>query len=64
VVHHAVFVASLLMSLVTIAAYRRAPSSRRPLPPYQRPEERSKLTLVLGETHFDTVPGRAPSPNG
>ena len=57
------FVASLLMSLVTIVAYRRAPTARvRPLPPYPQPERREKLTLVLGETHFHTLPGRAPSP--
>ena len=57
------FAASLLMSLVTIAQYRRAPATRvRPLPPYQPPEERPQLTLVLGETHFHTLPGRAPSP--
>jgi hypothetical protein len=57
------FAASLLMSLVAIAAYRRAPSTRaRPLPPYLSPEARSTLMLVLGETHFHTLPGRAPSP--
>ena len=58
------FAASLLMSFVTIVAYRRAPSARvRSLPPYPYPEVREKLTLVLGETHFHTLPGRAPAPN-
>jgi hypothetical protein len=57
------FAASLLMSLVAIAVYRRAPSARaRPLPPYPSPEVRSTLMLVLGETHFHTLPGCAPSP--
>jgi hypothetical protein len=57
------FAASLMMSLVAIVAYRRAPSARvRPLPPYPHPEVRAKLMLVLGETHFHTLPGRAPSP--
>ena len=33
------FAASLLMSLVAIVVYRRAPSARvRPLPPYPYPE--------------------------
>ena len=57
------FAASLLMSFFTIVAYRRAPTARiRPLPPYPHPEGRDKLSLVLGETHFHTLPGRAPSP--
>jgi hypothetical protein len=57
------FAASMLMSLVAIVAYRRVPSARvRPLPPYPYPEVRAKLMLVLGETHFHTLPGRAPSP--
>ncbi len=57
------YVTSMGLSLLAIAVYRRAPSVRfRPLPPYPHPESRSKLSLVLGETHFQTVPGRAPSP--
>src|SRR5262245_29268325 len=57
------FAASLLMSLVTIAVYRRPPRARiRPLPPYPLAEKRDELTLILGETHFHTLPGRAPSP--
>ena len=57
------FAASFLMSLVAIVVYRRAPSMAvRALPPYQRPEDRAKLNLVLGETHFHTTPGRAPAP--
>ena len=34
----------------------------RPLPTYAQPEDRPAPTLVLGETHFETMPGRAPSP--
>ena len=34
-----------------------------PLPLYAPPENRSAPTLVLGETHFDTTAGRAPSPS-
>ena len=57
------FVASLLMSFMTIVAYRRPPTARvRPLPPYPNPATREKLSLVLGETHFHTLPGRAPTP--
>ena len=52
-----------MLSFVAIVVYRRAPSARvRPLPPYPYPETRSKLMLVLGETHFHTLPGRAPAP--
>jgi hypothetical protein len=52
-----------MMSLVAIVAYRRAPSARvRRLPAYPYPEVRANLMLVLGETHFHTLPGRAPSP--
>jgi hypothetical protein len=55
--------ASLLMSLVAIAVYRRARSARvRPLPLYPPPEARSNLMLVLGATNIHTLPGRAPSP--
>jgi hypothetical protein len=57
------FAASLLLSFSAIVVYRRAPSVRvRPLPPYPDPEARSKLMLVLGETHFHNLPGRAPAP--
>ena len=57
------FAASFLMSLVAIVVYRRAPTMAvRALPPYPRPEDRAKPNLVLGETHFHTMPGRAPAP--
>jgi len=57
------FTTSLLMSLVAIVVYRRAPRSRyRDLPPYPRPEHRPTPALVLGETHFLTAPGRSPDP--
>jgi len=56
--------ASVLLSLVTIAASRRAPSvTERQLPPYPAPEHRPTPMLVLGEKHFETKPGRAPSPS-
>ena len=58
------FGASLVLSLFAIAASRRDPSVRtRPLPLYAQPENRSAPTLVLGETHFETTAGRAPSPS-
>lgn len=57
------FAASLLLSLVAIAVYRHAPAARaRPLPPYPPPETRPAPMLVLGETHYQTRPGRAPNP--
>jgi len=58
------FTTSLLMSLVAIVVYRRAPRARyRELPPYPRPERRPTPALVLGETHFLTAPGRSPAPS-
>src|SRR5688572_447998 len=55
--------ASLVLSVLTIVAYRRAPTPRaRTLPRYPKPENRPSPTLVLGETHFHTAPGRAPDP--
>src|SRR5690348_11613254 len=57
------FAASLLMSLMAIIAYRRAPRARiRPLPPYPQPEQRPTPSLVLGETHYQTAPGPAARP--
>ena len=57
------FGSSLVLSLLAIAASRRNPPVRtRPLPKYAQPEERPAPTLVLGETHFENMPGRAPSP--
>ena len=57
------FASSLVLSLLAIAASRRDPRVRtRPLPTYAQPEDRPAPTLVLGETHFETTPGRAPSP--
>ena len=54
------FVASLLMSLMAIVVYRRAPRARvRPLPPYPQPEQRPAPSLVLGEAHYQTTPGPA-----
>jgi hypothetical protein len=57
------FAASLLMSLLAIAVYRRAPRARvRPLPPYPQPEQRPTPSLVLGERHYATTPGPAARP--
>jgi hypothetical protein len=57
------YAASLLMSLMAIVVYRRAPSTRvRPLPPYPHPEQRPTPMLVLGETHNHTTPGPAARP--
>ena len=54
---------SLVLSVLTIVAYRRAPTPRaRTLPRYPKPETRPSPTRVLGETHFHTAPGRAPDP--
>lgn len=55
--------ASLVMSLVAIIFYRRAPRARvRPLPPYPVPEQQPTPMLVLGERHYQTTPGAAPRP--
>lgn len=55
--------ASLMVSLVAIVVYRRVPSAQfTALPPYPEPESRPAPTLVLGETHFEATPGRAPAP--
>ena len=46
--------ASLLMSLMAIVVYRRAPgaSTSGTLPPYPQPEQRPTPSLVLGERHY------------
>lgn len=57
------FAASMVLSLLAIAASRRAPSVRsRSLPAYPAPEHRATPSLVLGESHFETRPGRSPAP--
>ena len=57
------FAASLLLSLLAIVVYRRAPRARvRPLPPYPQPEQRPTPSLVLGERHAATTPGPAARP--
>ncbi|HWI17009.1 MAG TPA: type IV secretion system DNA-binding domain-containing protein [Vicinamibacterales bacterium] len=57
------FAASLLMSLLAIAVYRREPRARvRPLPPYPQPEQRPTPSVVLGERHYATTPGPAARP--
>jgi hypothetical protein len=54
---------SLATSILAIVVYRYPPgTSQRVLPPYPAPESRQTPTLVLGEAHFATTPGRAPSP--
>jgi len=58
------FAASMLMSVGTIVAYRYPEKARvRPLPAYVPPEKRANPMLVLGETHFETATGRAPTPS-
>ncbi|MEO7275284.1 MAG: type IV secretion system DNA-binding domain-containing protein [Vicinamibacterales bacterium] len=58
------YLASLLMSLVAIVGYRRAPHvSYRALPPYPAPESRPAPSLILGEAHHATRTGRAPEPS-
>jgi hypothetical protein len=58
------FLASLATSAVAIGVYGRAPSARvRRLPPYPQPETRETPSLVLGETHGLTIPGRASTPS-
>jgi len=58
------FVATMAFSILTIAVYRREPTPRmRALPPYPDAEARAKPSLVLGETHHQRTPGRAPNPN-
>jgi len=55
--------ASMVLSLLAIAASRHAPSVRsRSLPAYPAPEHRTTPSLVLGESHFETTPGRSPAP--
>ncbi len=57
------WVASFAMSMLAIVFYSRGPSTRsRPLPPFPRQDRQSRPALVLGETHFHTTPGRAPTP--
>ena len=57
------WIASMIASLVTIAVYRTAPAARfRGLPAYPQPETRPAPSLVLGEAHHATRPGRAPEP--
>ena len=57
------FVASLVASMLTIVVYKHLPTVRvRPLPRYPRPETRPAPSLVLGEAHLPTIPGRAATP--
>src|SRR6185503_12137863 len=57
------FAASIALSVVAIVVYQRPDSARRrPLPPYPIPATRTAPSLVLGETHGLTTPGRAATP--
>src|SRR5688572_21169273 len=57
------FVTSLFVSLGAIVVYRLEPSIRfRPLLQYPRPEERPLPSLILGESHHTTSPGRSSEP--
>lgn len=55
---------SLVVSLFVLVANRRAPPAVRfsPLPEYPPAATRPEPSLVIGETHFTTRPGRAPTP--
>src|SRR6202521_6184729 len=54
---------SLVTSMLAIVVYHHLPLPRaRPLPRYPLPARRSTPTLVLGETHFASTPGRSPDP--
>ena len=57
------FTISTLLSLATIAESRRRRTTRsHALPPYTAPEHRPAPMLVLGEAHYPTSAGRAPTP--
>jgi hypothetical protein len=57
------FLASILTSVLAIIVYRHPPTIRsRDLPAYPEPEHREQPSLVLGETHGLTTPGRAAVP--
>ena len=57
-------VVSLFLSLAAIVTYRKQPHIRfRELPPYPEPECRPLPTIVLGESHHLTIPGRAAEPS-
>src|ERR1700674_876315 len=54
---------SLVTSMLAIVAYHHLPLPRaHPLPLYPLPETRSTPTLVLGEAHFASTPGRSSDP--
>jgi hypothetical protein len=54
---------SFAVSLFVLVANRRTPTVHfQPLPPYPPPATRPEPSLVIGETHFTTRPGRAPNP--
>jgi hypothetical protein len=58
------FATSLVTSVLAIVTYRHPIGSRmRALPPYPAPESRLAPSLILGEAHFATKAGRAPSPS-
>jgi hypothetical protein len=55
--------ASFLLSLVGLVITQHPRATRaRALPPYPDPQGRHTPTLVLGERHFATKPGRSPAP--
>jgi hypothetical protein len=58
------FLATSLVTSILVIAVSRRPASRRPhaLPPYPAPETRPTPMLVLGETHYTRMPGRAATP--
>lgn len=55
--------ASSWLRRLAILFYSQTPSVRsRPLLPFPGPDGRSKLSLLIGETHFHAATGRAPNP--
>ncbi len=55
---------SALLSFFFVHLYRRDDGANRgELPPYERPEERNDLYVVLGEVHHPTEKKRSPSPS-
>src|SRR6476469_4326803 len=57
------FAASVVLSVVAVSLKKKATRMRkRPLPPYPNAERRVSPSVVLGETHFLTTPGRTHTP--
>jgi hypothetical protein len=58
------FAASIALSVIAIIVYQRPQTAQtRPLPPYPAADLRVTPSLVLGEAHGLTTPGRAAAPS-